>query len=341
MKFKHLPHIGLRLFDGGSAPAGGSGAGAASPAQGGGGSTGEIQQNAPSAAGKGTKTGETVLYGKQPEQAKADAGERTGGQQAGSSAAGKSREGEAVTASSTLDERRKAFMGLVTGGGEYKDVFDEQVQRIIDRRFRETKNLEQQVSRNQSVIDLLMQRYGIEDGDTAKLTAAVENDSRYWSEAAEEAGMSVEQYKQLQKLRRENAALIEEGRRQQSREAADRQLRKWYGEAEEVRRAYPDFDLSAEAQDQRFLSMLRAGVPVRHAYEVIHMEEIKAGAARAAAQQTEKQVVDGIRAKGARPQENGTAAQSGFTIKDDVSKLSKKDRAEIARRAARGERIEF
>ena len=61
----------------------------------------------------------------------------------------------------------------------------------------------------------------------------------------------------------------------------------------------------------------------------------------AQAKATEKQVVDGIRAKGARPQENGTTSQGAFIVKDDVSKLSKRDRAEIIRRAARGEHIEF
>ena len=71
------------------------------------------------------------------------------------------------------------------------------------------------------------------------------------------------------------------------------------------------------------------------------MDDIKTSAARQAAREAEKQVVDGIRAKGARPPENGTAAQSAFTVKGDVSKLTRKDREEIARRAARGEKITF
>ena len=62
---------------------------------------------------------------------------------------------------------------------------------------------------------------------------------------------------------------------------------------------------------------------------------------QSAARAAEKQVVDTIRAKGARPAENGTAAQSAFTVKDDVSKLTREDRAEIARRAARGDSISF
>lgn len=236
-----------------------------------------------------------------------------------------------------MEERRKAFRDLANG--EYKDIYTEEVDRIIDRRFRETRNLEEQVGRYQPLVDMLMQRYKIGDGDIAKLTTALENDDAYWSQAAEEAGMSVEQYKQFQKLQRDNAALLQAQRQQRSQQAAQQQLQRWYGEAEQLKTLYPSFDLNAEVKDPKFLSMLRAGVPVQHAYEVIHMDDIKAGVAQMTARATEKQVVDGIRAKGARPAENGTSSQSAFTVKDDPSKWSKKDRAEVARRVARGETI--
>ena len=104
---------------------------------------------------------------------------------------------------------------------------------------------------------------------------------------------------------------------------------------------YPGFDLGRESQDPQFLSMLRSGVPVKLAYEVMHMDEIKSTVAQTTAQQTEKQVVEGIRAKGARPAENGTSSQSGFVVKDDPAKWTKKDRAEIVRRVQRGEQIKL
>lgn len=245
----------------------------------------------------------------------------------------------AATTPTTLEERRKAYREMMEG--EFKDLYTEDTQRIIDRRFREVRNLEEQVQRHQPLIDMLMQRYKIADGDMGKLLAAVENDDAYWSEAAEQAGMSVEQYKQFQRLQRENAALMEAQRRSQSQQQAQQQLQKWYTEAEQVRGVYPSFDLNAEVKNPQFLAMLRSGVPVQHAYEVIHMDEIKAGVAALQAKATEKQVVAGIRAKGARPAENGTAAQSAFIVKDDVTKLTKEDRAEIARRVARGEPVTF
>ena len=128
------------------------------------------------------------------------------------------------TTSNTLEEKRRAYRALVEG--EYKDFYTEDTQRIIDRRFRETRDLEQQAARVQPVLDMLMQRYKIPDGDLSKLTKAVENDDAYWSQAAEEAGMNVEQYKQFQKLQRENAALLQAQRQRQSQQAAQQQLQK-------------------------------------------------------------------------------------------------------------------
>lgn len=330
-----LLNVSLRLFDGEG--------GAAAPAAGEGAPDGGTQggsQASPAPTRRG-KSGDfkNVLFGKQGSEPTAAGGEPSAEGQAQPSAAGKGKEGDVVTTSNTLEERRKAFQELVNG--EFKDIYTEETQRIIDRRFREARNLEQQAAKQQPVIDMLMQRYKISDGDMSKLAQAVENDDAYWSEAAEEAGMSVEQYKQFQKLQRENAALLRAQRMRQNQQAAQQQLQKWYSEGEQVKAVYPDFDLGAESKNPQFISMLKAGVPVQHAYEVIHMDEIKAGVAQSTARQTEKQVVDGIRAKGNRPAENGTSSQSAFTVKDDPHKWTKQDRAEVARRVARGETIKL
>ena len=330
-----LLDVSLRLFDGeGGAAAPAAGEGAAGDGNKGG------SQASPAPTRRGKSGGfQNVLFGKQGDEPTA-AGDEPGPEgKAQPSAAGKGKEGDVVTTSNTLEDRRKAFQELVNG--EYKDIYTEETQRIIDRRFREARNLEERAAKQQPVIDMLMQRYKIADGDLGKLAAAVENDNAYWSEAAEEAGMSVEQYKQFQKLQRENAALLRAQRMQQSQQAAQQQLQKWYSEGEQVKAVYPDFDLGAESKNPQFISMLKAGVPVQHAYEVIHMDEIKAGVAQSTARQTEKQVVDGIRAKGNRPAENGTSSQSAFTVKDDPHKWTKQDRAEVARRVARGETIKL
>lgn len=317
MHYIFLP-VDLTLFDGAAATGDGAGTGA----------TGETQASSDSTRRSATGETQRVLYGKQPkaESDPSDAGEET--------------TADVITTSNTLEERRKAYRDLVNSD-EYKDLYTEDTQRIINDRFKQVKTLQESVDKSKPIIDMMLQKYKIADGDMGKLAQAVENDDAYWSEDAEKAGMNVEQYKKYMKLQRDNQQLREEQQSRQAQEQRERQLHQWWDEGLKLKSVYPSFDLQQEVKNPEFLSMLRAGVPVQHAFEVMHMDQIKAGVAAMQAKATEKQVVAGIRAKGTRPQENGTAAQSAFTVKDDVSKLTRKDRAEIARRVERGEHVVF
>ena len=87
--------------------------------------------------------------------------------------------------------------------------------------------------------------------------------------------------------------------------------------------------------------MLGAGVSVKAAFEALHHEEIMAGAMQYTAKTIAKKTADGIASRNNRPVENGLGAQASANVRADVSKLTKADRAEIARRVARGERIVF
>lgn len=337
MKFNKLLQINLHLFDG-SAAAGGADGGAGAEAAGDGSTKGETKGAVPGSTRRG-KSGEfqNVLFGKQDNVAAAT-GAVTGAQEQSHDAGADDNQGVQST-SDTLEERRKAFRDMVTG--EYRDVYAEETQRIINRRFKEAQGLASQVQAQKPVIDMLMQRYNIGDGDLQKLTAALENDDAYWNEAAEEAGMSVDQYKQFEKLKRDNAALLAAQRGRQQQEARQQQAQQWFQEAQAVKAKFPKFDLGAELRDPAFTAMLRAGTPVEHAYKVRHFDELLGDAMQVTTETTEKRVVDNVRARGSRPAENGTTSQSSFTIKDDVSKLTKKERAEIARRASRGDHITF
>lgn len=304
-KYRVMPFI-LCLFDGegGAAPAGASGetTGATAPAQR---SKGEFAN---------------VLFGKQD-----------------TSAPEPEKNSTVQSTSKELDDKKQRWKQMIEG--DFKDFFAQDAQRIIDRRFKETKNLQSTVESYQPIIDVLSQRYG--ESDVSKLAEKIENDTAYWNEAAEEAGMTVEQYKEMQRLQRENKALQEAQKRATHEAAAQQQLQKWYGEAEAIQAKYPGFDLSAETQNAEFMKLLQSGVPMELAYTVIHHDEMMRDGMSFAVAQTEQRVTGNIRARGARPAEAGIAAQSGYTVKDDVSKLTKKERAEIARRAARGEQIRF
>lgn len=335
MQKRKLLEIDLRLFDGAAGAAAGGDAGGGAP-QGVESALPKAETNSRGGSSRRSKTGayDNVVFGKQEDAP-------TAGESVGSDAGGKG-EGSTSgvsTTSNTLEARRKAFEELIEG--EYKDVYTEKFQQTFNRRFKETKGMEEALTAQKPVLDMLMQRYKITDGDMGKLQTAIEQDSAYWNDAAEEAGLTVEQYKAMQKLERENAELKQIRQRQLGEQQAQQKMNQWYAEGEKVKELYPDFDFRAECANRDFLGLLKSGLSVQNAYELMHMEEIKAAAARSAAQAAGMQVVAKIKSKAARPSENGTSSQSAVIVKNDVHNLSRADRAEIARRAQRGEKISF
>jgi hypothetical protein len=319
----------LDLFDGdGGAAAAGATA------------TGDTTGTVPGNTHRG-KSGEydNVKFGKQAADS-VTTGDKAGQADTGTPAAGET--AGVQSTSDALEARKQEYYRLIKG--EYKDLFAQDTQRILNDRFKDHKTLEKRVQDTDAIINLMMQRYGIHDGDVSKLATAFESDTAYWESVADEEGMTVENYMRMKKLERDNAAYLEAERRRQGQESADRQLALWAEQEQEAKKTYPSFDLQAELANDQFRFLItnaKSPVSLQHAYEVVHMDEIKAGIAQMQAKATEKQVVDSIRARGARPIENGISSQSAFTVKDDVSKLSGKDMAEINRRVMRGERVSF
>ena len=333
--------VNLHLFDGAAggaagAPAAGGDAGAAAQ----GGTEGLPKADKfKSGSSRRSRSGEfdNVVFGKQ-DNAPAAASASS------SDAEGKNGEGNAnksgvSTTSDSLEAKRSAFKELVDG--EYKDQFTEMFQQAWNRRFKEAKGMETSLSAQKPIMDMLMQRYNIADGDVAKLQTALEQDTAYWESVAEEQGLSVDQYMAMKKLERENAELNRQRQIQQGEVQAQRQLSAWYADAEKVKAIYPAFDFQAECQNRDFMGLLKAGIGVQKAYELVHMEEIKTAAAKTAAETAGAQMAAKIQSKAARPKENGMSSQSAVIVKDNVSNLTRKERAEIARRAQRGEVIKF
>mgnify|MGYP007101839007 CR=1 FL=1 len=237
----------------------------------------------------------------------------------------------------TLEERTKAYKELVTG--EYKDIHTSEMQKIINRRFAETKNLQQQVEGQQAIIDRLASKYGTDD--LQALGDAIDHDTSLWEEEADRAGLTTDQYVKIQALERQNARLIKAQAEQAKAAERQQRIRGWMAESDTMKQQFPGFDLETELANPRFGAMLQSGVPMKDAYQVMHFDEIQNLTAQAAAHQAEANVTANIKAKGSRPTENGLQQQSAFTTKTDVRHLTRQDRAELAERARRGETITF
>ena len=340
-----LLDIDLRLFNGaaGGAAAGGAAAGGEAGAEG---ATQAVESTLPKAenrtrgSSRRGRSGEfsNVVFGKQ-ESANSDTAADVSSDAGETKGEGNAAKSGVTTTSDTLEAKRQAFRDLITG--EYKDQYTEEFQQAFNRRFKETKSMEQSLNAQKPIMDMLMQRYNIADGDLAKLQTAIEEDNVYWEDAADKAGLTVEQFKAMQKLERENAELKALRQRQLGQQQAQQQMNQWYADAEKVKQVYPSFDFQTEAKNRQFTDLLKARIPMQQAYELVHMDEIKEATARAAAKTAGQQVQANIQARSSRPQENGMSSNSAVITRSDVGSLTRAERAEVARRASRGEKITF
>lgn len=224
---------------------------------------------------------------------------------------------------------------------EHKDLDDARIQGIVQKRLKNSKENEAKLNALTPVLEILAKKHGVDAANTEALIKAIEEDDSYFEEEALEKGITVQQLKEFRKMERENAALAKQIAEQERKENANRIYGQWMKQAEATKSVYPSFDLRAEIQNPQFLQLLNSNIDVRTAYEVVHKDDIIAGAMQFTANKVEEKVVNRIKANGARPSENGNSSQGAAQTKSDVSQLTKADRDEVIRRVARGEKISF
>ena len=235
--------------------------------------------------------------------------------------------------------REAEFEKLIKG--EYKDLYDRRLQYTLRERLKGPTETAKKYEALSPALEILSKKYGVDASDPAALVSAIEEDNSYYEEEASKLGIPVEQLKQLRKMERENGELRRQMQEAKTRDYLAKQYATWMDQAEKLREVYPSFDWDAETKDQRFTDLLRNNIDVRTAYEVLHKDEIIPAAMQFTAKTVEQKLTNKIIAGGARPAENGTDARSAAVTKKDVSKMTREERADIARRALMGERITF
>jgi hypothetical protein len=159
-------------------------------------------------------------------------------------------------------QRSEEFRALMEG--EYKDLFTAYFQETFNRRFKEQKEMKEQLSSARAVADAAAKCFGV-SGEDLLLALRTEYERR-------------------------NASASTTKEPPIDKQALEKQLRT---------------------------------------------------AIESARAETEKRLLASIRARGMRPTESALGVSSGNALRRDASQLSRAQRAEVARRAAKGERIKL
>ena len=223
---------------------------------------------------------------------------------------------------------------------DFKDLYSRDVENHINHRFKETEQLRKQVDEYGPLMTMLSSKYGLEKPDTKTLLEAIEKDNSFWSEAAMEAGMSVDQFKQMKHFEAEHKQLIESARRAEQIRQREQVWERWNQEADACAQKFPGFDMDAELNNQSFVRLLGAGLDVESAYKAAHFDELAKGIATQTEQNTKKKVTDSIKAGSGRPVENGIGSGGANKTRTSAWDLSKEEFARYMERVRSGETIQ-
>lgn len=244
-------------------------------------------------------------------------------------------------------EKRRAFGQLMQS--EYAAEFEEAMQRAAQLAV-------QSVQENPAVkelMDALGEAYGIDvqsADNLAALTEAVKSgkvkNDEYYETMAAERGVSVKTARDMDRMESElQRANAERQRAEQLRAAMEHQQRaaavraKWEAEAAQLKVKYPEFELDEVLNNPSVADMIRRGIGLEAAYRAAYFDKLMEASTARTAQQVEQGVAARIQQRAQRPAENGAHPGGAAEMKVDVAHMTAKQRAELAKRARRGERI--
>ena len=244
-------------------------------------------------------------------------------------------------------EKRRAFGQLMQG--EYAAEFEEAMQRAAQVAAQNIQNNPQV----KALMDALGEAYGVDTSSPdglAALTDAVKNgkvkNDAYYETLAAEKGISVKTAREMDRMEGElQRANAEKQRAEQMRAAAEHQQRvaavqaQWQAEAERLQQKYPSFALDEVLNNPAVADMIRRGIGLEAAYRAAYFDQLMENQTAQTAKQVEQGVAARIQQRGQRPTENGVRPGGAAETKVDVEHMTRAQRAELARRARRGERI--
>ena len=243
----------------------------------------------------------------------------------------------AVENTSEAPNTEETFDDLIKG--KYKADFDKRMQAAIKKRVGDTNALKAENAKMREALNVAMQRYGTPDGDWDALTNALIEDDQYLEKEAYEKGIDKDTLRTMKRIEHENEKLKANQAELERKARQEQAYQKLLAEKEEVSQIYPNFDLDVEVANPQFESLVRNGVDLKTAYEVVHHNEILPQAIKFASDKTKSDVAKAVASGMSRPSELGAGATNSPSGKVDVSKLTREQRAELNQRAAAGERI--
>lgn len=225
--------------------------------------------------------------------------------------------------------------------GEFAEQYGKDVQQAIQDRFKNQKDLQGQLDRLEPALKVLRERAGVDNDDD--LVNMIMDDDSIYEEEANEAGMTVDAYRDYLKFKEEHEKLQQIQEEQQRAEFLNQHYQKLAQQAEALKQQIPGINLDQELQNPTFMKLTspQIGLSVEDAYFAVHHKDLGPQMMAYGMQRARNQMAQSIMVNGSRPREGGLNNQTAADMKVNPNTLSRKERDAIRARVHSGKRVTF
>lgn len=212
---------------------------------------------------------------------------------------------------------------------DYKEEHKAYMDKTIGDRLKKYKGMEEDFGKHKALLDTVASKYGVNPNDEnflQVLTEKIEADDSYYENYAMEHDISTEEARRIVTMERKAAQYDADQEAKAKQEQMRQQFMILRQNAERTKSQFPQFDLEAEMQNEKFrrLCAVNNG-DTTAAYMACHWNEILPATVQMASKQIQAQTAQAVASNKARPIENGLSSMAPSVVQQDFSKMSLQD----------------
>jgi len=232
---------------------------------------------------------------------------------------------EVQTTSEPQTTEKMSYADLIKSD-DYKEEHKAYMDKTISDRLKKYKGLEADYGKAKSTLEIVANKYGVNPNDEnflEVLNQKIEADDSYYENYAMEHDISTDEARRIVTMERRLAQADAEKEAQAKQEAMRQQIMLLRQNAEKTKAQFPNFDLDAEMQNEKFrrLCAVNNG-DTTSAYMACHWNEILPATVQMASKQVQEQTAKAVASNKSRPIENGLSSVAPSVVKQDFKGMS-------------------
>ena len=232
---------------------------------------------------------------------------------------------EVQTTSEPQTTEKMSYADLIKSD-DYKEEHKAYMDKTISDRLKKYKGLEADYGKAKSTLEIVANKYGVNPNDEnflEVLNQKIEADDSYYENYAMEHDISTDEARRIVTMERRLAQADAEREAQAKQEQMRQQIMLLRQNAEKTKMQFPNFDLDAEMQNEKFrrLCAVNNG-DTTSAYMACHWNEILPATVQMASKQVQEQTAKAVASNKSRPIENGLSSVAPSVVKQDFKGMS-------------------